>query len=237
MRRRFAEPSGVCIIPCRLLPGLFPRCGAERRVRGRRCGAGVGDSPGESMADLTAHWVLGSPDDFRLRLGLGRRVSRDSMTGVRLGARRMTFATSNEPNDIAVVGAREVGMEGGFSCFAASGASEVVISRKGRRLSSSSLNDAAGVALSKTLATTCTGLLDSDCSVLSSGTGTVTFSSRSCSEGWDGSWSTGWARELWRSTGGNAPAEIREATASACEGVEKSGVGNFGDASNSYVAI
>ncbi|KAH8994610.1 hypothetical protein EDB92DRAFT_1850317 [Lactarius akahatsu] len=74
MRRRFAEPSGVCVFTCHLLLALFPRCGAERRVRGRRWGAGVGDSLGESTADLTAHWVLGSPDGFRLRYELGRGI-------------------------------------------------------------------------------------------------------------------------------------------------------------------
>ncbi|KAH8994608.1 hypothetical protein EDB92DRAFT_1850311 [Lactarius akahatsu] len=71
MRRRFAELSGVCVLTCRLLLAL---CGAERRERGRRWGAGVGDSHGESTADLTAHWVLGSPDGFRLRYGLGRGI-------------------------------------------------------------------------------------------------------------------------------------------------------------------
>ncbi len=66
--------------------------------------------------------------------------------GIRRGvskSRWMTFATYNEAN-VPAVEARMVGVEGGFRRSTASGTSkEVVISRKGRRLSSSALIDAA----------------------------------------------------------------------------------------------
>ena len=48
IRRRF-EPSGVCvtrgIFACCLLVPYLPRCGAERRARGQRCGVKVSSLP------------------------------------------------------------------------------------------------------------------------------------------------------------------------------------------------
>ena len=83
-----------------------PRWGAERRQRGRR--AAIRDSLGECMADLLAFCVLGSPDGLRLRCGVGgRRISRDSITGVKLDTLRY-------PRKIVVACSSTVGAKEGF---------------------------------------------------------------------------------------------------------------------------
>ena len=136
----------------------------------------------------------------------------------------MTFPTCNEVNVLAVVEDRTVGVEGGFRRSKASETTkEDVISRKGRRFSFSTLDDAA---LSQTLQAARTDLLDSVCSVLSSGAGTIAFSTRSSSEEWERIWFPDWTRELWLS---NACADIGETIVIVCDRVENSGAGNFGD--------
>lgn len=143
--------------------------------------------------------------------------------GVRLGASRsrwMTLPTCNEGNVLAVVEARTVGVEGGFR---RSTTEEVVISRKGRRFSFSALDDAA---LSQTLLAARTDLLDSICSILSSGTGFIALSRRSSSEGRETIWFPDWTREFWLS---GASADIGETIVIVCDKVENSGAGNFGD--------